>query len=329
MQRSTGLIKQLTKFIVLVVILMLSGCKGKKANQNNNGKLEGTISISGAFALYPLAVRWAEEFKKIHPDVKIDISAGGAGKGMTDALSGMVDLGMLSRGINKAETAKGAWLVSVAKDAVLPTISDKNPVLAELRKKGMTKENLKQIFITGNITSWGTSLQKVDNKAQGKINVYVRSDACGAGEMWGEYLGKNQEGLNGIGVFGDPGVADAVKKDPLGIGYNNVIYVYDIRSRKLFPGIAVIPIDVNENGKIDVDEDVYGSLDLLMNAIRDGRYPSPPARDLYFVCKGKPSDPVVIEFLKWILNEGQKYVNESGYVQLPVEKIKVELEKIK
>jgi len=67
----------------------------------------------------------------------------------------------------------------------------------------------------------------------------------------------------------------------------------------------------------------------LMAAIRDGRYPSPPARDLYFVNKGKPTDPVVKEFLKWILTDGQKYVNESGYVQLPEEKIKNELDKIK
>lgn len=329
MQKYIRIIKQITTLIVLAVILILAGCKGKKANQNTNGKLEGTISISGAFALYPLAVRWAEEFKKIHPEVKIDISAGGAGKGMTDALSGMVDLGMLSREINKAETSKGAWLTSVAKDAVLPTISDKNPVLAELKTKGMTKENFEQIFIAGNITSWGTNLQKVDHKAQGKLNVYIRSDACGAGEMWGKYLGKNQESLNGIGVFGDPGVAEAVKKDPLGIGYNNVIYVYDIQSRKFYPGISVIPIDVNGNGKIDKEEDFYGTLDVLMEAIRDGRFPSPPARDLYFVSKGKPTDPVVKEFLKWILKDGQKYVNESGYVQLTEEKIKNELDKIK
>ena len=329
MQKSISLIKQITTLIVLIAIIMLSGCNGKKTNQNTNGKLKGTISISGAFALYPLAVKWAEEFKKIHPEVKIDVSAGGAGKGMTDALSGMVDLGMVSREVNKDETAKGAWLVSVAKDAVLPTISDKNPVLAELKVKGMTRQNFEQIFITGNITSWGTSLQKVDHKAQGKINVYVRSDACGAGEMWGKYLGKNQETLNGIGVFGDPGVAEAVKKDPLGIGYNNVIYVYDIQTRKFYPGISVVPIDINGNGKIDKEEDFYGSLDVLMEAIRDGRYPSPPARDLYFVSKGKPKDPVVTEFLKWILKDGQKYVNESGYVQLTEEKIKNELDKLK
>ena len=324
-------VKQLSRhslfLVAMAFIIMLSGCKGKKAG--SNGKLEGTISISGAFALYPLAVKWADEFKKIHPDVKIDISAGGAGKGMTDVLSGMIDLGMVSRGINEAETLKGAWPIAVAKDAVLPTINDKNPVLADLQQKGMTKENLTQIFVTGKITSWYTTLQKIDKKADAKINVYIRSDACGAGEMWGKYLGKNQEGLNGVGVFGDPGVSDAVKKDPLGIGYNNVIYVYDIKTRKCFPGIAVIPIDVNANGKIDKEENFYGTLDELMGAIRDGRYPSPPARDLYFVSKGKPANEATLAFMKWVLTDGQKFVNESGYVQLTDAKIKAEVEKLK
>jgi len=39
--------------------------------------LSGTISISGAFALYPITVKWADEFKKLHPNVKFNISAGG------------------------------------------------------------------------------------------------------------------------------------------------------------------------------------------------------------------------------------------------------------
>lgn len=50
-------------------------------------ELQGEIQLSGAFALYPMAVKWAEEFRKIHPKVRIDISAGGAGKGITDALA--------------------------------------------------------------------------------------------------------------------------------------------------------------------------------------------------------------------------------------------------
>src|ERR1035437_2166456 len=164
MRRSTSLFGQINTLMLFFAFLMITSCNSKRTNTNTNGKLEGKISISGAFALYPLAVKWADEFKKIHPEVKIDVSAGGVGKGITDALSGMVDLGMVSRGINAAEVAKGAFTISVTKDAVLPTISDKNPVLAELKQKGITKERLAQIFLSGNINSWGTNLVKVDNK---------------------------------------------------------------------------------------------------------------------------------------------------------------------
>jgi phosphate transport system substrate-binding protein len=56
-------------------------------------------------------------------------------------------------------------------------------------------------------------------------------DAAGAPETWAKYLGnKKQEDLLGIGVFGDPGIAEAVAKDPLGIGYNNLGYAYDAAS---------------------------------------------------------------------------------------------------
>ncbi|MCX9013142.1 MAG: substrate-binding domain-containing protein, partial [Candidatus Methanoperedens sp.] len=69
--------------------------------------LEGTITLSGAFALYPMAVRWGEEFQKLHPKVKVEVSAGGAGKGMADTLGGLVDIGMVSRDIDKSEIEKG------------------------------------------------------------------------------------------------------------------------------------------------------------------------------------------------------------------------------
>ena len=144
-----------------------------------------------------------------------------------------------------------------------------------------------------------------------------------------KYLSGTQEDLKGVGVFGDPGMADAIRKDKLGLGYNNVVYVYDINSRKKYKGLEVLPIDINNNGAIDEDEDFYDTLDEIMNAIKTGKYPSPPARDLYFVSKEKPQKAEVIEFIKWILTEGQQFVNEAGYVQLSDEKINAELDKIK
>ena len=57
------------------------------------------VNISGAFALYPLTLLWTEDFQEANPGLVINVSGGGAGKGMTDVLNDMVDFGMISREI--------------------------------------------------------------------------------------------------------------------------------------------------------------------------------------------------------------------------------------
>ncbi len=316
-------------FIFLVFIFLLAGCD-QRNNDNaarKNDPLKGKITISGAFALYPLTVRWAEEFQKLHPKVTINISAGGAGKGMADALSKMVDLGMYSKELSPEERAKGAWFVAVAKDAVLPTVNSGNPVLKELKMKGMTRQMFYKVFISGEIKTWG---EVVGTRSNDIVQAFTRSDACGAAEMWAKYIGnKKQEDLLGLGVNGDPGVADAVRKTVTGIGYNNLNFVYDMQTRQVYNGLEVVPIDINGNGHIDPEENFYSTLDGVMKAIKEGQYPSPPGRDLYLVSAGKPTNKNCIAFLRWILTDGQKYLTEAGYITLPEEKIKAGQDKLK
>jgi len=312
--------------MTFALLMFACGCKfSDRRSRGTEGELTGNISLSGAFALYPITVKWAEEFKKTYPGVNIDISAGGAGKGMADALSKMVDLGMFSREVTAEEVKKGAWFIALTKDAVLPTIHAANPFLGELMKKGVTREKLEKLYVTGEITTWEELL---DKKPATKITVFTRSDACGAAAMWAEYLGVNQEDLLGLGVFGDPGVADAVKSDRLSIGYNNVGYVYDITSRNKYEKMEVLPLDLDGDGSISKDEYFYGTLDEVVTATKEDLYPSPPARDLYFVSKGKPEKETVIRFIEWILTEGQQYLGEAGYVRLSDERIERELEKL-
>ena len=160
------------------------------------------------------------------------------------------------------------------------------------------------------------------------LNVYTRSDACGAGEIWAKYLGNyTQEDLKGTGVYGDPGLAEAVKKDQLGIGYNNLNYVYDMATGEQISGLRIIPIDLNENGQIDADEDFYANKTLLTGAIATGRYPSPPARDENLVTKDEFKG-IAREFVRWVLTDGQKYCSEVGYVALPEEKVENQLTKL-
>lgn len=303
----------------VIVAIMVSSCASQKKKDN-------TISLSGAFALYPLAVKWTEEYQKIHPEIRFNVSGGGAGKGMADALAGTVDMGMFSREISQEEIQQGVWWVGLTIDAVVPTINAQNPYLSEIRQKGLSKDDFKSVFIDGTAKSWGQLLNSGYNE---KVVLYTRSDACGAAETWAKYLGGKQENLLGIGIYGDPGVAEAVAKDKLGIGFNNTIFAYDINTGKKRPGMEVIPIDINGNGTIDPDENFYDTFEGVLKAIADGIYPSPPARELYFVAKGKPHKQATLDFLQWVLTDGQKFVKEAGYVPIDEEKIERYLEKLK
>jgi phosphate transport system substrate-binding protein len=322
--------KQTAAVIMLGLLLpTLYACQKHNSDNMSDGALSGTITISGAWALYPMAVRWAEEFQKLHPKAHLDIAAGGAGKGMADALAGVVDLGGISREVFPSEMEKGAWWVSVTKDAVVPVANESNPLIDEVLSCGLTVESARGIWITGDIKDWNTLTGLQPNESSHKeIHTYTRSDACGAAQTWAAYLAAAQEDLMGVGVYGDPGLLEAVKKDPLGIGYNNLNYVYDGKTKKQMPGVRVIPLDLNCNGSVDDTESFYENRDSLVEAIGAGIYPSPPARDLHFVSHGKPTRTVVVEFIRWVLTDGQRFVDEAGYIRLGPEKLHEQLQKL-
>ncbi|MEG2865985.1 MAG: phosphate ABC transporter substrate-binding protein, partial [Mucinivorans sp.] len=70
------------------------------------------------------------------------------------------------------------------------------------------------------------------------------------------------------------------------------------------------------------------TLDELNAAIADGRYPTPPAREVYLVSKGKPTRPEVVAFLEYILNAGQIVAPEAGFIPLSEDIIEEQLIKI-
>lgn len=314
-------------FVQLATVAILFSSCSSGGSEAASADEDVSISFSGAFALYPLAQKWAQEYNKTHPNVRFNIQAGGAGKGLTDCLSGTVDVGMFSREITDAEKAKGVWWISLCKDAVLPTVNSANPYIDSIKTRGIKKDEFKSIFIDQRPGSWD-SLLNIKNGVEQRIAVYTRADAAGAADSWASFFGKKQENLKGIGVSGDPGVADAVKKDKGGIGYNNTLFVYDITSGKKNAGIEVVPIDVNENGKIDAEENVYADLNTFLDAVNTGKFPAPPARDLYFLTKGKSSNNAILDFFKWVLTDGQSLVREAGYVPLPADVIAEQLKKL-
>lgn len=324
---------------IVLVGAVLSGFVGNTSSDNSTdtsnasgtpaasdeGNKE-TIKVSGAFALYPLAVIWADEYTKLNPNVRIDVSAGGAGKGMTDVLGGFVDIGMVSRDINSSEEVKGAYAIAVTKDAVVPVINKNNPVYEDIVKKGINQTTFANIYINGTVKTWGEVVGRPEIKDE--IHVYTRSDASGAADTWAKYAGnKTQDSLKGVGVNADPGLLTAVKNDPLGIGYNNFNYAFDSKTGQSVSGVYVVSFDVNNNGIVDPTEDI-STKTKTVEAIKAEAFPHPPARVEFFVTKGKP-DGATADFISWVLTDGQKYVDGAGYVELPENTLNSELEKVK
>ena len=137
-----SLYSQVKRILLLVIIL----CRISAPVSFSQEKSTGQISISGAFALYPMVVKWTEEYKKINPGVRFDISAGGAGKGISDALNGMVELGMVSREIYPEEMKNGAFPIAVTKDSVVDVVSELNPALNDILKKLSRYYNIEMVI---------------------------------------------------------------------------------------------------------------------------------------------------------------------------------------
>ena len=319
---------------ILVASFIFSACRQTTTNSGESGSslsptedgLSGTISISGAFALYPMMTVWADEFTKVHPDVQFDVQGGGAGKGMTDTIAGAVDIGMISRSIKPEEEAQGIFWVSVTKDAVFPIINAENPAVEQIMEQGLTQEIFNKIYITGEITTWGEVVG--DPTITETINVFTRADAAGAADQWALFSGgAAQEDLLGIGIHGEPSMVDTITKDPLGIGYGNLNSIFDLSSGQLVPGIVIPPMDINASGTAD-DNEIYDVKEKAFDAVATGIYPSPPARFENLATLGKP-EGITLAFIEWILTDGQQYLESAGYIPLTDEQQAESLDKIK
>ena len=279
---------------------------------------EQTLTVSGAFALFPMMTVWGEQYSLATPGIRFDITGGGAGKGITDMLSGVADIAMVSRELKQEEIDQGACGVPVTIDAVVATIDANNPQRDEILAHGLTPEAAAAIWMSQEMTTWG---QFLGTDAAEAITVYTRSDSAGAAEVWAKYMGGSvQEDLIGTAVNGDPGLAEAVRQDELGIGFNNIGFAYDLSTGNQLDGLRVVPLDLNGDGQISDDEDVYDTIDTIAAAIAARVYPFPPARELYLVTKGEPT-PGIADWYRWTLADGQAFVADAGYVSLSADRL--------
>jgi phosphate transport system substrate-binding protein len=308
------------EIILAVVLLTISVCGAppsekstKTVDGNAKKNISGTFSISGAYALYPLINKLAGDFMAVYPDVKIEVTKVGTGKGIESLLTGSCQVAMISRPLTDEEINAGVWVIPVAKDGVAPIVNQKNPNLERIIARGLSPDEFMQVFSSGKDLLWGELL---DSDSRDKVTVYTRADESGAADIFAAFLYKKAADLKGIGVAGDDEMIASIQKNPLAIGFCNFTYAFDVSTGERKKDIQIIPCDLDFDNKIDRAEEPFRNLEEAHRSLWLGFYPDQLCRELTLGTMGKPTNPAIREFLYFVLAEGQKSIKTTGYCPL-------------
>lgn len=263
---------------------------------------------------------------KLHPEIKIVVSQGGTGQGLDDLRSKKSQLAMISRPLTDTELGEGIWTVPVAKDGVAPIVNKKNPYLKKILAQGLSPDKFLKVFTSDKPFTYGELL---DTTLKEKVPVFVRKDDSGAADVFAAFLNKEASDLKGTGVTGDVEMIKSIQNNPLAIGFCDFSYAFDIATGDQTKDIQIIPVDLDYDKKIDRKEIPFNNLDKAHRGLWLGIYPKSLCRELTIASLGKPYDRAIVEFLKYVLTDGQNDIKTTGLCELNEVYIGYSLDKLK
>jgi phosphate transport system substrate-binding protein len=244
------------------------------------------ITIKGSTTVLPVAQAASEVFMDRNPGIRISVQGGGSGVGIASLIDRTTDIATSSRRIKPEETekAKAAGVtpneIVIAKDGVAVIVHPGNRVGA------LTKAQIKDIY-TGRITNW-----KQLGGADARIVTVSRDTSSGTYETFETLvLGGDRVRPDALTVASNQSVAQTVAQTPGAIGYVGHGY--------LTSKIKDVTVD---------------GVRCTRQNIQSGSYPL--SRDLYMYTNGRPSGPIA-KFVDFVLGkEGQKLVEQEGFVSV-------------
>jgi len=260
-----------------------------------------TIQNKGSDTMVNVAQVWAEEYKKTHPAIEVEVSGGGSGVGIAALTKGMIDIANASRNMKKEEieqakknTGKEPKEFIVGYDALAIYVHKDNP-LTEI-----SIEQLAAIFAEdGKATKWSDIGVKMPAGKDEIVRV-SRQSSSGTYEFFREHvLAKKDFKLGSRDMNGSKEVVELVASTPTAIGYSGMGYNEPGRVKML---------------KVRAKADAPAFEPSVVNALSK-QYPI--ARSLQVYTLGEPQGELK-KYVDWILGDaGQQVVEKSGYVPLP------------
>jgi len=282
--------------------------------------VSGNLSSVGSDTLANLMTFWGEEFKKLYPNVNIQIQAAGSSTAPPALTEGTSNLGPMSREMKDTEIAAfekkfgyKPTAIPVAIDALAVFVHKDNPI------KGLSMQQVDAIFSETrkckgefSITNWG-SVGLTGDWAKRDIQLYGRNSVSGTYGYFKEHaLCKGDFRSNVNEQPGSASVVQSVSTSVNAIGYSGIGYVTS--------GVKAVPLSADGEDYVAATPE---------NAI-SGDYPL--SRYLWVYVNKAPNkalSPLEREFVLMMLSkEGQMVVDKDGYIPLPaavISKVKMDL----
>ena len=283
--------------------------------------VSGNISSVGSDTLANLMTLWAEEFKRLYPNVNVQIQAAGSSTAPPALTEGTSNFGPMSRKMKDKELAafesKFGYKptpIAVAIDALAVFVNKDNPI------KGLTLPQVDAVFSAtrkcggaGDIRTWG-QLGLTGDWANRPLQLYGRNSVSGTyGYFKKVALCKGDYKDNVNEQPGSASVVQGVTKSINGIGYSGIGYKTS--------GVKAVALTKKD------DRDFIAAT--AENA-SNGSYPL--GRFLWVYVNKQPNKalpPLEAEFIKMVLSKaGQMVVVKDGYIPMPAGAAKNELSKI-
>ena len=288
------------------------------AYQKTSG-VSGNLSSVGSDSLANLMTLWAEEYKKLYPNVNIQIQAAGSSTAPPALTEGTANLGPMSRAMkdNELQAFEEKFgykpvAVPVAIDALAVFVHKDNPI------KSLDMAQVDGIFSStrlcggSDVKTWG-DLGLTGEWADKPIQLFGRNSVSGTYGYFKEAaLCKGDFKPNVNEQPGSASVVQSISSTVNAIGYSGIGYKT--------ASVRAVPLSKKGGEAFEANE---------ANALA-GKF---PLSRFFFVyvnkAPNKPLSPLEAEFVKLVLSkQGQDVVVKDGYIPLPakvIEKTKQEL----
>jgi phosphate transport system substrate-binding protein len=263
------------------------------------------ITITGSKFTYPLIEKWISEYKKENPEAQFKLIS-------KKSESAPSDISIIAHQPLKTDVTDANRIVYVNKYALLPVTGSSNKYLKEIKKRGLNKKELEKLFFQEADLDENPE-EKTQKPVSNPVNIYSRESQASSSIAFASYFGFQSSEIKGKKISGDDiYLISSIQKDSTGVTFNNLGYLFDLQTRKLKEGIVLLPLDIDEKAKTSINTNV----DEALTAIENTKFETIPVEKVGLIFDNNPGNKEILNFVKWVVNEGQKFNHEFGFLNL-------------